>query len=306
MTLFQPSQKAVSAAAQEIADTVGASGDGEMTTRAGRSLFAAMEHFNNRANWDFLRTESAPIRVFAPFTVTGITASGGAASAAAPVGHGLLPDDFLLVSGFPMGTRISATAASGFGFYGSVTGFTGTAVVSGTVNRDMYDLPSDFKASYGARLHNANVELRYVGRRMYDRSMYNEYTTSTPYWYDLFLVGARGRIRLLTPPIAADTLQLRYYRRMTIPTTTATADALDIVQDYEPYLISWAKWHFLVDKGEGRGTQAQTWLAMGEDGLKTMLKDQTRIPDDGLMLTPGHFQFGTIGDNTTRWLPWEV
>jgi hypothetical protein len=306
MALFQPSTKAVSAVCQEIADTVGASGDGEMTTRAGRSLFAAMEHFNNRANWDFLRTESAPIRVFAPFTVSGITASAGQSSALAPVGHGLLPDDFLMCSGFALGTRISATASGSFGFYGQVSGFTsGNTVVSATINRDMYDLPSDFKASYGARLHNSNVELRYVNRRTYDRSMYNEYTTSTPYWYDLFMVGNRGKIRLLTPPVAEDDLQLRYYRRMTIPTTTATGDAIDITQDYELYLISWAKWHFLTDKGEGRSDQAKTWFALGNDGLVTMLRDQTRIPDDGLMLVPGHFQFGTIGDNTTRWLPWE-
>lgn len=306
MSLFQPSTKAVSAVAQEIADTVGASGDAEMTQRAGRSLFAALQHFNNTAKWDFLRGEAAPITVFAPFSVTGVSASAGQASAAAPAGHGLKPDDFIVGSGFANGTRVSATAASGFGIYGAVSGFSaGVTVVSVSATRDMYDLPSDWKAPYTARLLNSNVDLRYVGRRLYDRSVTQEQNVSTPYWYDLYMVGARGKIRLLSPPSAADILQLRYYRRMTIPTTTATADAVDIVQDYEPYLIAWAKWHFLLDKGEGRGEQMKTWFVMAQEGLKTMLRDQTNIPDEGLTLLPGHFQFGNFGDNTTRFLPWE-
>lgn len=304
--MFQPSTKAVSAAAQEIADSVGASGDAEMTTRAGRSLFAANEHFNNKANWDFLRTEASPITVFAPFAVTGITASAGQASAAAPSGHGIKIDDFLVASGFAPGTRVSATAAGGFGIYSTVTGFSaGATVVSGTFTRDMYDLPADWKAPYSVRLLTAQVNLRYIGRRLYDRSVFNEQTTSTPYWYDLFMVGSRGKLRLLTPPIAADVMQLRYYRRMTIPTTTATADVLDIPQDYEPYLMAWGKWHFLTDKGEGRGEQMRTWFSLAQEGLQTMLRDQTRIPDEGLTFIPGASFSGNWSDNTTRWIPWD-
>lgn len=306
MALFQPSTKAVSSVAQEIADTVGASGDGEMTTRAGRSLFAALQHFNNKAAWDFLRTEATPITVFAPFSVTGVSASAGLSSAAVPAGHGLKVDDFISGSFFGSGTRISATAATGFGIYGTVTvTAAGVATASVTATRDMYDLPSDWKAPYTAKLLSNGSNLRYVGRRLYDRSEPNEQTTSTPYWYDLFMVGSRGKIRLLTPPAASDVMQLRYYRRMAIPTTTATADAVDIVQDYEPYLIAWAKWHFLLDKGEGRGEQMKTWFVMSQEGLKTMLASQTNIPDEGLMFTPGHMQAGGYGDNVTRWLPWD-
>ena len=306
MSLFQPSTKAVSAVAQEIADTVGASGDSEMTNRAGRSLFAGLQHFNNMANWDFLRTEASPVAVFAPFSVTGVSASAGQASAAAPAGHGIKVDDFISGSGFRAGTRASATAASGFGIYGTVT-LTAAGVTTADISvvRDMYDLPSDWKAPYNVRLLSNNTTLRYVGRRLYDTGDPNELTTSTPYWYDLFMVGSRGKIRLLTPPVAANTLQMRYYRRMTIPTTTATADVVDIVQDYEPYLVAWSKWHFLMDKGEGRGDQMKTWFIMAQEGIKTMMRAQTKIPDEGLMFVPGHMQAGGYGDNTTRWLPWD-
>ena len=306
MSLFQPSTKAVSAVAQEIADTVGASGDGEMTARAGRSLFAAIQHFNNKSKWDFLRTEATPITVVAPFTVTGVSASAGQSSAACPAGHGILPDDFIVGSGFGNGTRVSATAASGFGIYGVVTGYTaGVTTTSPTFTRDMYSVPSDWKAPYSARLLVAGIPLNYVGRRLYDRSVINEQNTSSTYWYDLFMVGSRGKIRLLSPPNSADILQLRYYRNMTVPTTTATADVVDIVQDYEPYLIAFAKWHFLLDKGNGHAEQAKTWMAMAQEGLVTMMRDQTQIPDEGLVLQPGHANSGLQNDMTTRWLPWE-
>lgn len=305
MSLFQPSTKAVSAACQEIADTVGASGDGEMTTRAGRSLFAAIQHFNNKSKWDYLRTEAAPITVLAPFTVTGVTCSGGAASAACPAGHGLKPDDFVQGYGFVAGTRVSATAASGFGFYGTSQGFTGTATAAVTAQRDMYDLPSDWKAPYTARLLNAKIDLRYQNRRIIDRRAANEQDGSTPYWYDLFMVGSRGKLRLLKPPVASDILQLRYYRQMAHATATSDATALDITDAYEPYLIAWAKWHFLTDKGEGRLEQGKIWYALAQEGLATMLKDQTQIPDEGLQFLPGHMQAQEYGDNTTRWIAWE-
>lgn len=304
MPLFQPSTKAVSAAAQEIADTVGASGDGEMTARAGRSLFAALQHFNNRHKWVFNLSENPPVAVLAPFEVPGITASAGQASAAAPVGHGVKAYDFVAGSGFGSGTRVSATAASGFGIYGAITFLTGSEVVTGTFTRDMYDLPSDYKAMYSVRLLTSQKTLRPVGRRLYDRSVLNEQQVTTMNFYDLFMVGGAGRIRILPPPAAADRLLMRYYRRMTIPTTTATADAIDVPQDYENYVMAWAKWHFLVDKSEGRGEQLATWHTLGDEGLKVMLADQTDVPDEDLMFHPGQFNYSSMSDNTTRFIDW--
>ena len=114
MSLFQPSTKAASAVVSEIADTVGASADSEMLTRSLRSLNAAIEHFNNRSNWNFSLTEQAPITVFAPFTVTAITASGSSATLTAYSGHGLKPYDFIIGSGFAPGTGVATTAATSF------------------------------------------------------------------------------------------------------------------------------------------------------------------------------------------------
>lgn len=72
-------------------------------------------------------------------------------------------------------------------------------------------------------------------------------------------------------------------------------------QDYEPYLIAWAKWHYLTDKSEGRSDQAAVWLNFATDGLKVMLADQTRLPDEDLMFIPGHYQYNpSWGPNAIR------
>ena len=304
MALFQQSQKAVSAVCQEIADTVGASADSEMTTRAGKSLNAAIEHFNTRAKWDFLRTEASPIVVFAPFQVTGVFLSAGVGSASCGAGHGIQPYDVIQSNYFPVASRVTATAASGFGFV-TASGVATTAQDAPTFYRDMYALPSDWKAPYTVRLQLSNRPLNYVGRRLYDRSVVNEINNTTTFWYDLSRVGETGFIRLLAPPIYNDIMQVRYYRRMTVWGATATASPLDITQDYEVYLVSYAKWHFLVDKGEGRLKQGETWMALATEGLKMMLSDQANIPDEGLMFLPGAAQPGQLGDNTTRWLPFD-
>lgn len=308
MTLFQPSLKAVSAACREIADSVGASADSEMLVRAGNSLNASLQHFNNRANWNFMLSEGPTQTVLAPFTVTGITASAGAASAACPTGHGILPDDFVVGNGFGVGMRVSATAAGGFGFYGLATGFTGTATASAGFTRDMYSLPADFKAPYNFRLLGSQRYLIPVGRRLYDRSISSEQTNGSVYYYDVFMFGSRGKIRVLPSPAGADVLQTRYYRRMTMmDSAVGTADtaALDIPQDFELYLVSWAKWHFLTDKADVPEKRSQTWLALAEEGLKTMVQFQTRQPDEDLRFIPGQFSgLGNYGDNTVGFVDW--
>lgn len=308
MPLFQPSTKAASAACAEIADCVGASGDHEMKTRALTSLRTAFQHFNNHRGikWNFLRAEAVPVTVFAPFAVTGVSASAGQSSAAAPVGHGIKPDDMISGSGFAIGERVSATGASGFGIYGTVTGFTaGVTVVSGNIIRDLYDVPSDCKAIYDAALIVSQRPLYYIGRRLYDRLNAQYGQTSQPVYYDLFVMGAKGKIRLLESPNASDRLLMRYYRRMTLASATGDTAALDIPEDYEGYAMAWAKWHFLLDKGNGHAEQAKTWFAFATEGLRTMLAEQTMVPDEALVFVPGHVAGGSWGDGTTRFLDWE-
>lgn len=302
MPLFNPSSLTVRAAHQEIADSAGASGDDEMINRAARSLRAAFEHFNSRASWDYLYTENPPVTVVAPFTVTGVSASAGQTSATAFAGHGFQIDDLLLNTGIVKGTRISATAAGSFGIDTTFASSIGTTNGINVV-RDMYAAPSDFKKPYSARLLNNPTTLRFMRKRVYDRSVTDDFTASTPIYYGIERLYEKSKIKLYPPPAAGENLALRYYRRMSITTATASAITtgitLDIPQDYESYLIAWAKWHFLTDKGQEN--RATTWITFAEGGLKQMLADQTAQPDEDLMFLPGAASFDpAYGINSVR------
>jgi hypothetical protein len=305
MALFQGSTTPFVSAVQQIADSCGASADTEMTTRAGISLNSAIRHFNSRFKWNWLLTEAAPIAVLGPFGVAGVTASASAASAAAPAGHGVKPDDFISGSFWQKGTRASATAVSGFGLNCYVSGIVTTGVADTTATRDMYDLPADYKAMYSARLLNSNTPLRYIQRRMVDRGAESEQLGGNLFGYDLMMVGSKGKIRLLTPPGSDNVLQLRYYRNAVTASATASTATLDIPEGYETYLMAWAKWHFLTDKGEERKSQSTTWLSLAEDGLRTMLKDQTNVPDEDLGFTPGHARAGQSNIDSLSNVNWD-
>lgn len=302
--MFSSSTKSVSATVQEIAGTVGASADSEMTARALVSLSAAIKHFNGRARWAWLLTEAAPVALVAPFTVA-VTCSAGQASASAASGHGVQVDDLVIGNALLLGMRVTATAAGGFSFATAVSGITGTQSFTISAVRDFYDLPSDVKAVYSFRLLSGNRYLKPANRRAYDRLVSDEGVAGTPEAYDIFQFGAKGKVRILPPPSAAGVVFLRYYRRMTVPTTSATAGVLDIPQDYDDYLTARGKWHFLTDKDQGRGQQATTWLSVSENGLKTMLADQAQQPDEDLGFSPGHTSWSD-GVNSTRSINWDV
>ena len=306
MAVFTPSTYPWASAVQEIADSIGASADSEMLSRAHRSLRASFQHFGGRYKWDFLRTEAAPVIITGPFSVTGVSASAGQASAAVPAPHIIAIGDLVIGSGFGLGVRVTATAASGFSFNSTVTGFTaGVTTADLTFQRDLYDLPTDWKNVYSLRLLGTNRKLEYVGRRAYDRGVGDENLASTPYHYDLFRAGSGGKIRIVPSPGAADTLQIRYYRRFFLASASGVSTALDIPEDYESYPIAWAKWHFLTDKGEGRKDQAGVWMQLAQEGLVTMLKDQTNVPDESLGFSPAHLTVATPAAGSTINIPWD-
>lgn len=306
MPLFTPSTIVWATAVQQIADSAGASADTEMLRRAHNSLRASFQHFNSKVKWNFLRAEASPQQVIAPFQVA-ITASAGVASASALTGHGIQIDDIIVGSGFILGNRVSATGASGFGFNVAMTGITGSQSFTITAIRDMYDLPSDLKSGYTVRLLSSQKPLGYIGRRVYDRTISDEFSAGTVRAYDFFNLYGRSKVRLIPPPGSEDVLLQRYYRRMALASASGVTASLDIPEDYESYPIAWAKWHFLTDKGEGRKDQATTWMALADEGLKTMISDQQYIPDEDLGFIPGHIVLNPApGDRSTRDIIWET
>ena len=302
MALFNQSTIPWITAVQSIADSIGASADNEMTVRAHHSLRAAFQIMGGKYRWEFMRTEATPQQVIAPFQIA-ITASAGQTSASALVGNGVLADDVLVGSGFMLGVRATASGASGFGFSVALTGFTGQQSFTITAVRDMYSAPSDMRNGYGVKLLGSQRPLRYIQRRGWDRAITDEFAADTPEGYDLFRLGEKSKIRLIPPPATSDVLFQRYYRRFSLASASGVTSTLDIPEDYEEIPIAWAKWHFLVDKGEGRKQQAGTWLSLAQDGLKNMLAEQTAIPDENLGFVPGYLP-QAAGDRSTRWLEW--
>lgn len=302
---FQFSQATVSGTVIELADSVGASADTEMLGRAFKSLNAGIKHFNNLRKWNWLWTEAPPVYVSAPFSVTAVTASAGAASAAAPPGHGIAVDDLVVGTNFLAGTRVSATAASGFGVYAAPSGYSGTATADITVIRDMYAAPSDLKANFTAKLLSSSRPLSPVHRRLMDRSGEPDPSPGSPEGYDEFALWQRSKIRLVPAPGSADVLQVRYHRAMATASASGASATLDIPSDYDPYLIAFSKWHFLMDKGEGRKDQATTWYSFAERGLQQMVRDDTDRPDIAYGFVPGAYESHPHSDNSTRWIPWD-
>lgn len=94
------------------------------------------------------------------------------------------------------------------------------SVVSGT---SAYALPYDYRDMYTVRLSGSPaVPLRYADQRMYDRIVFNQTQQYTPCAYTLFKHGGTGMIELLPNPNAANTLILKYYRRLVVPMTTTS------------------------------------------------------------------------------------
>lgn len=305
MPLFTPSTIQWVTAVRQVADSAGASADSEMLNRAHNSLRASFQHFNNKVKWNFLRAENIPQQVIAPFNLN-VTASAGQVSASALTGHGIEVDDVIVGPGFILGNRVTATGASGFGFNVAITGFAGASSYVITAIRDSYGLPSDLKSGYSVRLLSSQKPLGYIGRRIYDRTISDEFSAGTPRAYDFFNLYGRSKIRLVPPPGSADVLLQRYYRRMALASASGVTSSIDIPEDYESYSIAWAKWHFLTDKADGRQDQATTWLSLAQEGLKTMIADQQSIPDEDLAFIPGHVVLNPApGDRSTRDILWE-
>lgn len=308
-------------AAKQIADSAGASADTEMVARAALSYAAAINHFSNFSNWQWALVEAPTILVTGPFSpmvpgggnaIAG-SASGGGNSISFAVGNvtgfGIVSGDFVtgpMFASYSAG-RVSATASAGAApnttaTVGFAETFNTSLISSGgvtafiTANRDEYDVPSDWKQPYSARLLASQYTVRPIGRRFYDRSITSEFNpVGTPLYYDIFTIGTQSKIRLLRPPSQTDRLQLRYYRRL-----IASADPCDIPAQYEGYMIAFAKWHFLTDKADSQ-ERANQWMQFAQNGLQQMLKETERQPDEDLSFQPGFYGYNVaLGPNSVR------
>lgn len=282
MPPFNRSSLTYASAQAEVAAAAG-SDTAEMLARAGNSLDAVAQKWN-RMRWKWLQTDQI-IGLVAPFTVTGCTTTVNSTTVTTSDSFSsVLVDDLIEGGGLRPESLVSATGAT------SITmAVAASATVTGatlTVKRVLYALNSDFKTPFDVRVMGSPKPLYYQPRRLYDREVIDQSSGGEPYGYDLYAVGGKGKIRILPPPAGAESLWVKYYRRIQMPSLVATASGMDLPEDYEDIFIAAAKSHFLADKGQPFREQWSFWTQYANEGIREMRKDERLVEDEDLALQP--------------------
>jgi hypothetical protein len=285
MSLFQQSGMTFALGQARVAEIADSSGDADQLTKAGYAIQAALEYWNNRYNWNYLRNIGLGIAIIAPYTVVSATTTDSTTvTSAALFGDGttvVRVGDIVSGTGIIAETTVVTVTDTSHITLSRAATATGAATL--TFGRSDYALPADFKQMYTARTVVSPRKLFPLNANLYDAISSTQTITGLPEAYSLFPQGGVGKIRLYPPPSTADTLIIKYQRRMTIPTTGS--ETLDIPQDYEFSLLALAKGLYLADKGGNEVRQA-FWTKFGEAGLSSARAVDRANPDEDLAFQP--------------------
>lgn len=237
-----------------VARAIGGAGDATILARALEAIGGAMEEFQQRNDWSFLRVDTAQT-----FLVT-VSAGSGSTTVAST---GTLLKDVLVgmtISGtnIQAGTTVTAVAsASSITISLPTTGAisNGQATFGGTIpviaGTDQYTLPQRFWKPYSCRMVSASkLPLRYIHHSNWDKVAWDETLRGTPTHYTIYNgadFDASGtqqtKIKFFPVPAQADVCLLRYYRPFDISKTT-----LDILDEYMYTLLNFARVKLLLHK----------------------------------------------------------
>lgn len=153
-------------------------------------------------------------------------------------------------------------------------------VTAGTAS---YDLPSNLLHVYDVRLETSQRTLAFIRRRLYDRAMWDQNAQAYPTHYTLFGSGNSGQIVLLPTPDAAETLRIRYYAGIVVPTDNDTGFGL-------PDRFAWgivykAKALLVMDKN-AEDARIPIWLREAERAFREARSDDVERPDEDLRMIP--------------------
>lgn len=235
--------------------------DTDRTNDAKDSISTAIEEWNLRRVWNFLRMDTR--NGFSVGTCT--VASLGATHATngfigVNVGQTVTSSnagDFVtggtsrtITAVAADGSSITwAVAADGTGSARTLTFSADIPVVTGT---DLYNLPTVVRSVYSARLQTNNVTLKYISMRENDRRFpyQTSSTNQVPIYYNNFndvsftTLKQYGKIRLLPVPGVDDTLRVRYHRLISQP--SVDGDLIDMPSHYVYAMLTLARYYFLV------------------------------------------------------------
>lgn len=289
-----------------VAQAIGGQQDSATLSMAADALQRTYEEWESAADWNFL------LRDTAGFSVAGTTITNGSATVNAPsagafdgvvVGQSIgdggtkIPSNTTVIA-VTVGTDGTVTSltmsANGQGGGGTVTAAFGGDIALTTAVQE-YNLPTDFRIPYHARLVTNKTPLDYIQYRYWDRRVKDHTATGTPAAYTVYnpisaasLNHGNYKLRLFpTPsfptttfPVTTESITLQYYRRF-----NRSADPIDIPDQFLYKFLDYARYVLLRAKN---ATDERLPIAKddAETGLKSAIaKDQELMQEDeGLSL----------------------
>lgn len=239
---------------QYIARSLGSEGNTTQLSAALDALLSAIQEWNLRRDWSFLRMDTSDgFAVAACANVSGtVTTTTTNGFAGVNVGA-----TFTVTDGSPAGTyTVSAvTSSTVITVTGGGGDFTSQSItfagdIQTVVGTHTYAMPSPIKRPVAARITTGNERtLEWMDQRTVDKMFQDQSVTSLPAYYNLFNKTSwgqtvqNGKIRLFPTPSESENLRVRYYRPIAEP--TADGDYLDVPDRYVYALLELGRWHYL-------------------------------------------------------------
>lgn len=249
------STMAFSAAYAYVARALGRSGDTDRQNAAKDAIYAAIEEWNIRKDWNFLRMDTS-----LGFSVTGCTSDGGTPATITTTSSrgfaGVNVGQTITNSASATSTVASITSSTVIVLSGALATGSGTMTFAGNIGivagTSKYNLPFPIKHVYSVRLLTNPRTLEYrpamVIDTLYD---YDQTGTGVPRFFNFENTASfspnfeNGVITVGPIPSVTDTMLIRYHRLISQP--SADADLIDVPDRYVYALLSLARYFMLVN-----------------------------------------------------------
>lgn len=270
-------------AKQYIARALGAEGNTTQLAAAQDALFASIEEWNLRRNWNFLRMDTADgfsvllctSDGLTPATITTTTPNGFA---------GVNIGQTVTNSASATSTVASITSTTVIVLAGALATGSGTMRFSADipirVGFDTYNLPSPFKQPLVCRIVSGNERtLDWLDMRTIDKMFQNQQLTQLPVFYNLFNQSTftetrqNGKIRFFPVPDSIENARVRYFRPISQPSGDGVN--LDLPDRYIYAMLELGRWHYLknhdseterLSQTYGKAKELFQWCASDDEG----------------------------------------
>jgi hypothetical protein len=273
-------------AKQYIARALGAEGNATQLAAAQDALFSAIEEWNLRRSWNFLKMDTSEGFSVASCTITGDGVTTNTTTTAGFIGVNV--GQTVTGTGVPASTTVaSITDEDTIVLSQASTPGTVTLTFGGDIpirqNVDTYNLPTPFKQPYICRITSGNERtLDWMDQSVIDKMFQNQAMTQTPVFYNLFnktsftRVRQNGKIRFFPMPAMSETARVRFFRPIAQP--AVDGDFLDLPDRYIYAMLELARWHYLKNHDSeterltqtyGKANELFVWCREDDEGEST-------------------------------------